>query len=105
MVNSDRVTGGVLVGILGIICLVCTMFLGIVCCVTGLILGIIGFVMFIVGLVEDNEPVTVVKKSAQPPPLNPRAPFKKYFCMDCGDQLVWVAKYDKWFCRRCRKYP
>ncbi|MEM4265340.1 MAG: hypothetical protein QW505_06150 [Thermoplasmata archaeon] len=25
-------------------------------------------------------------------------------CQDCGSELVYVQKYDRWYCRKCRKY-
>lgn len=25
-------------------------------------------------------------------------------CQDCGSELIYVQKYDRWYCRNCRKY-
>mgnify|MGYP005856084305 CR=1 FL=1 len=29
---------------------------------------------------------------------------KRRSCQDCGSELIYVQKYDRWYCRKCRKY-
>jgi hypothetical protein len=109
MVNTDKVVGGVILGILGILCFIAMLFIfSFACCVTGIIICIIGFVVFLLGLMEDNEPRTVVVYRQPPPPPSPQYPRgvqqSRYHCTQCGTVLRWVPEYGRWYCYRCRKY-
>lgn len=50
----------------------------------------------------------VVEKEAEPPEAVIEKELEKAeerrFCQECGSELIYVQKYDRWYCRQCRRY-
>jgi ribosomal protein S27AE len=48
-----------------------------------------------------------VEKKAEPPEaviVKELEKEERKSCQDCGSELIYVQKYDRWYCQKCRKY-
>ncbi len=104
---------GILLIVLGVVCMVFGFFLAPVCGL-GLVLLIIGIVL------AATSPATPAYYYPQPaygappqtyagqPPAagQPAAPgaYQQPSCYVCGTPLTWVAQYGRWYCGRCQAY-
>lgn len=68
-------------------------------CIASPVLFIMGILLFIVGLVMDSEPRTVVhyQVPAQPQPTAST-------CPGCGYPLEWISQRQRYYCHRCKRY-
>jgi hypothetical protein len=97
----EQETGVVLI-VIGVILIVAGLFLPFVCGI-GIILVIVGVIL---AVVSQPRPVYYAAPGPYPygTPTAPTAPATTPPCPVCGQPLMWIAQYGRWWCGYCQQY-
>jgi hypothetical protein len=101
-VDEKLTLTGVVLLILGIV-----LFFIPLACLVGIPLAIVGFIVMLVGAIQEGpRPMYAYPPMYAPPyPQVPMAPGQPAMCPRCGQSLTYVPEYQRWFCTAENVYP